>query len=97
MRAFLLVLALLLVPAAALANLRIYNAGSHSIEYVYFRYPQGQWSDDFLGWDEVIYPGYNRNFNLDSCWYDIRLQWSDGYFTTWSDFNTCANDLRTTY
>lgn len=98
MRALVLVLVLVFMPIAASANLRVHNAGSHSIAHVYLSLPDGSpWGEDQLPSSIWIDPGYYYDFGLSYCRYDVSIGYSDGDSQTWWNFDTCAGDLWTHY
>ena len=79
-------------------NLRIHNAGDHTIQEVHISGVEYRdWGPDLLGSHDVIDPGESYDFNIvQGCDEDIKLVYRDGD-KVYSAFDTCKYDLDASY
>lgn len=81
---------------AATADRSLYfvNAGSETIYAIRIGHrATGVWSDDLLAMTEVVDIGDSRRVRVslqDTCWYDVRFEYSDGHSGELDNVDLCS-------
>jgi hypothetical protein len=80
--------------ASAVRSLYVVNAGTQPVYAIRIGHrATGIWSDDLLSPTEIVDVGDSRRVHVtlaDTCWYDIRFEYGDGYSDELDDVDLCS-------